>query len=82
MTKLYDHVQHSRAQCRGALRFVAMANTVGREVEANEIVRRTFDSLQAAIDELMLEYCPDEMTEEQMRVYEAHQRVVKPAGLA
>lgn len=32
------------------------------------------DALQAKVDELMLEYCPDEMTEEQLRNWESHQR--------
>lgn len=30
--------------------------------------------LQYKIDELMLEYCPNEMTEEQLENYEKHQR--------
>ena len=34
------------------------------------------DSLQAKIDALMLEYCPDEMTEEQIAEWEKHQKPV------
>ena len=32
------------------------------------------DSKQAIIDELMLEYCPDEMTKEQIENWEKYQR--------
>jgi len=32
---------------------------------------------QARIDELMLEYCPDEMTEEQVATYTEHQKPVQ-----
>ena len=33
---------------------------------------------QARIDELMLEYCPDEMSEEQRRNWAKHQRAASP----
>jgi len=32
------------------------------------------ESLKAKIDALMFEYCPDEMTPEQLKNWEAHQR--------
>ena len=35
------------------------------------------EAKQAKIDELMLEYCPDEMTEEQLDEWGKHQVVVK-----
>jgi hypothetical protein len=35
------------------------------------------DGLQAQIDELMLEYCPDDMTPDQMAEWERHQVLVK-----
>ena len=35
------------------------------------------DAAQAKIDALMLEYCPEEMTEDQLQEWERHQRVVK-----
>lgn len=35
------------------------------------------DAKQARIDALMLEFCPDEMTEEQLANWAAHQRAVK-----
>ena len=39
--------------------------------------------LQAQIDRLMLEYCPDEMTSEQLATWAAHQKafVETPAAL-
>jgi len=35
--------------------------------------KRQLAAKQAQIDELMLEYCPDEMTEEQLAEYARHQ---------
>lgn len=37
-------------------------------------LRASNDSRQARIDELMMEFCPDEMTPEQMRVWGESQR--------
>jgi len=37
---------------------------------------KEIDSLQAKIDSLMLEYCPDEMTEDQIANWGKHQRAV------
>jgi len=37
------------------------------------------DALQAKLDRLMLEYCPEDMSKEQMAEWEKHQRVV-PEG--
>lgn len=42
-----------------------------REIEH---LRDQLATAQARIDELMLEYCPDEMTEEQLAEYAKHQR--------
>jgi len=38
-----------------------------------ECLKKT-DALQAKIDELMLEYCPNEMTPDQLSTYEANQK--------
>lgn len=35
--------------------------------------RRQVQALQAKIDELMLEHCPEEMTKEQLDEYDKHQ---------
>lgn len=40
------------------------------------VLKRDYDALQAKVDELMLEYCPDEVTDEQWEEYCRHQRVV------
>ena len=56
--------------------------------EAREMVHRLADlekqlaSKQAKIDTLMEEYCPDEMTEEQMANWAAHQRPATPEETA
>lgn len=44
--------------------------------EALAWYRRELDAKQAKIDELMMEYCPDEMTEDQLVEWAKHQRVV------
>ena len=38
--------------------------------------KQQLSAAQAKIDELMLEYCPEEMTQEQIAEYEKHQRAV------
>lgn len=51
------------------------------EAAADEIVRLRAerDALQARVDALMQEYCPDEMTREQRATWAAHQQPVAPA---
>ena len=48
----------------------------GAESRESEIesLRQQLSAAQARIDELMLEYCPEEMTNEQIAEYEKHQR--------
>lgn len=48
----------------------------GSKSAALDWYRRELDAKQAKIDELMLEYCPDEMTEKQLVEWAKHQRVV------
>jgi len=47
-------------------------------ISKNSIILRecaeALDAKQAQIDSLMLEYCPDEMTKEQIEEWEKHQR--------
>ena len=38
--------------------------------QAVKLVQQKHDDQQAIIDRLMLEFCPDEMSKEQMRVWE------------
>ena len=42
--------------------------------EENERLRARGDAVQARLDALMLEFCPDEMTEEQIETWARHQR--------
>ncbi len=42
--------------------------------QANEAQHQQLAVALARIDELMLEYCPEEMTNEQIAEYEKHQR--------
>jgi hypothetical protein len=52
--------------------------TIPRErLEALEAAKAERDALQARIDALMLEYCPEEMTEEQLKTWKENQRVLK-----
>jgi hypothetical protein len=58
---------------KGQANVVSVENhKLKREVDRLE---SSGDSLQAKIDSLMLEYCPDEMTKEQLAIWESHQRV-------
>jgi hypothetical protein len=41
------------------------------------VLKAKLAAKQARIDELMMEYCPDEMTEEQLEEWSKHQRAVK-----
>ena len=40
-----------------------------------DILHRFIDEQQAEIDRLMMEYCPEEMTEEQIDNFERHQKI-------
>lgn len=46
---------------------------------AGEIAQREIEALQAKIDYLMMQYCPEEMTEIQRREWESHQHP-EPSG--
>jgi Holliday junction resolvasome RuvABC endonuclease subunit len=48
--------------------------------QERENMLKTIASLQARIDELMMEYCPNEMTTEQVRVWGESQRAVPSAN--
>lgn len=45
------------------------------ERKLREALQERSDQLQAYVDALMLEYCPDEMTAEQMQRYASCQQV-------
>lgn len=44
--------------------------------EIKALLTRVYDSQQSKIDEIILEYCPDEMSEEQWDEYEKSQQVL------
>jgi len=44
------------------------------QIVVKEDVKAAWDYQQAKIDRLMLEYCPNEMTEAQLVEWESHQR--------
>jgi hypothetical protein len=44
--------------------------------EIKSLLTRVYDSQQVVIDELILEYCPGEMSEDQWTEYEKSQRLV------
>jgi len=50
------------------------AENTGLRNEIDEL-KKELGYKQCFIDNLMLEYCPDDMTEEQLRVWASHQRV-------
>jgi dihydroorotase len=51
----------------------------GEMTDEHEIdYRETIQALQARIDELMFEYCQDEMTPEQIHEYVRHQVPIEP----
>lgn len=45
----------------------------GAALDEIEGLRASCAAYQARIDELMFEYCPDEMTQQQIEEYEQHQ---------
>lgn len=47
-----------------------------------EVAKAAWDSQQAKIDRLMLEYCPDEMTEQQKKEWARHQVSAGPEASA
>lgn len=42
-----------------------------------EQLKKDKNHLQFKVDSLMMEFCPDEMTNEQIRIWEEHQQVNK-----
>ena len=66
--------------------FILSANLLAKIYEAmrnkepmenRELLEQQLAAKQARIDELMLEYCHNEMTEEQLEEWSKHQRAVK-----
>ena len=55
----------------------ACSSAFDRQQEALDRNTEQIANKQAQIDRLMMEYCPDEMTEEQVKEWKKHQRSVK-----
>lgn len=64
-------------ECRDEYRSDSLDHTLRLYAE-KERLRLEVAAKQARIDELMLEHCPDEMTEEQVATYTEHQKPVQP----
>lgn len=58
----------------------AIMRSVGNGNKASlfEAAAKEIESLQADIDSLMLEYCPEDMGHDQIVNWQAHQKVVTP----
>ena len=69
-----------------ALDLASTLNNVGTELEQLraecERLRRDAELKQAKVDSLMLEYCPDEMSQEQLENWKHHQRKATPEETA
>ena len=70
-------IQKANAETERLKQKLAVAETMGNVWKiAAEYAARTADDRQARIDALMLEFCPDEMTEAQKDNWAKHQRPV------
>jgi len=61
-------------------REAAMAAKWAECCEELDSLHKKLSAAQAKIDELMLEYCPDEMTKEQLVEWAKHQQIVVDTG--
>lgn len=79
LAKDYDALVRELTAARGDLEYIREL----REKDASDYARalseeqRRCEALQAKVDALMLEYCPDEMTPEQTAEWARHQRPVQ-----
>lgn len=55
---------------------IAASSFVRLQIELFKL-QKDYESKQAELDSVMLEYCPDEMSKEQMANWEAHQVPMK-----
>lgn len=78
------YVQNLEKQIAAQKQLIAEQNRLNKErqewaLHTSEVIRSLNQQLaakQAQIDELMLEYCPDEMTTEQLNEWAKHQVAV------
>lgn len=97
MSEAADEIEHLRAEVAELEQVLSEDNCPRKYVQQGGYIRCLYgtssiaayetlsaevDALQAKIDALMLEYCPEEMTPEQVAAYEAAQRPVDEAQIA
>ena len=74
--RIYLNVTHTRQQILLTInQRVIEHHYAVMKMMAEELARKN-NALQAQIDALILEYCPDEMTTEQITNWEKHQKTV------
>ncbi len=73
-----DEIYKALCNCRERAESLSAENT--KLKAENERLRKEANAKQAKIDELMLEYCPEDMTKEQLQEWGKHQ--VSDAALA
>lgn len=72
---LREENERLRATNKNARDAIQAGITINVELQAEvERLRTQVAALQARVDALMLEFCPDEMTEEQKETWARHQR--------
>ena len=52
------------------------------EDDIRALILKVYDHQQSKIDELMMEYCVDEITPEQWTEFEKHQHTINPFDLS
>lgn len=52
-------------------------NSMGTPIRSNKAWRELYEATQAKLDRLMMEFCPEEMTKEQLLCWEKSQKPVK-----
>lgn len=79
MQTVIKHLRDSDPSLRDQYRPLVLWEDVADRIEwlekGNAAWRQLFNERQAKIDELMLEYCPEEMTKEQLENWAKHQRI-------
>lgn len=58
-----------------------IGNSLDLCVHLFELIQEVWDMKQAKIDSLMLEYCPEDMTDTQIEEWAEHQKVYQPGDI-
>ena len=62
--------------------FFAQVTPNMSEDDIRALILKVYDHQQSKIDELMMEYCVDEITPEQWTEFEKHQHTINPFDLS